>query len=48
MKPFSLAFLERSFKEHLYWYASDRSFTGVGPRHVSLVASGEISLAMRS
>jgi hypothetical protein len=36
VKPLFLALLKKSSTEHVYWYVSDKSFIGVGSRHVSL------------
>ncbi|KAF1950992.1 hypothetical protein CC80DRAFT_425498 [Byssothecium circinans] len=36
VKALYTALLQRGFEDHLYWYASDRVFIGVGLRHVSL------------
>jgi hypothetical protein len=41
VKPLYNALLQKSFKEHLYWCASDRAFVGVGLRHVSLSCKQE-------
>ncbi|KAF1345021.1 hypothetical protein EJ07DRAFT_146534 [Lizonia empirigonia] len=45
--PLYKALLQKSFKEHLYWYASDRSFIGVGLRQVSLSYKQENQLCKK-
>ena len=42
VKTLSLTLLKKSFKEHVYWYASDRSFIDVGSRHISLSCKREM------
>jgi len=36
VKPLYQDLLQRSFEEHLYWYASDSGFIGVGLKNISL------------
>ncbi|KAF1365074.1 hypothetical protein EJ07DRAFT_97345 [Lizonia empirigonia] len=45
--PLYKALLQKSFKEHLYWCASDRSFIGVGLRQVSLSYKQENQLCKK-
>ena len=41
VKPLYKALLQKSFTEHLYWYDSNRTFIGVGLRHVPLICKQE-------
>jgi hypothetical protein len=41
VKPLYKALLQKSFTEHLYWYASNRAFIGVGLRLVPLICKQE-------
>jgi HEAT repeats len=41
VKPLYKALLQKSFKEHLYWYASDRVFIRVDLRYISLSCKQE-------
>ncbi|KAK0617464.1 armadillo-type protein [Immersiella caudata] len=36
IKPLYKALLQKSFKEHIYWYPSDSSFIRMGFKHISL------------
>lgn len=34
IKPLYKDFLQKSFEDHIYWYASDSTFIAVGLRHM--------------
>lgn len=38
LKPIYSALLRKSFREHLYWYASDTPFIWVGVRHIPIIS----------